>query len=304
MLITPIPCNERIEFNFTVIRMTDNVTLWKYYKWCDIFFHSALVLKKVWPFFIKPKKWVIAHHSCSFNWDQQRNLSSSLKWLFTNCAHNIVVSNAVGQKLKLSRKYSVIYNAYDNSLFKILNYLPRKNFVFVGRLSKEKGVDLLIRAFALYYRKSHFHFHLTIVGNGAELKYLQELVLQLNIQPYVHFKGIMRGETLVNELNRHQCLIMPSSCYEAFGIVILEALACGCYVLGSDGDGIQEAMGNCGTTFKKGSEDGLSVKMLEYEKMNVEDYKSHIDKVNAYIPYFTPQIVAKNYMDYFTALVD
>lgn len=301
-LMTPIPCNERIDVNFTVVRATDNATLWKYYKWCDVFFHSALVLKKAWPVFVRPKKWVIAHHSCSFNWNQKRDFSSFLKWFLSNLAHNIVVSNAVGRKLKLCRKYSVIYNAYDNHTFKLSNYSPRRDFVFVGRLSREKGADLLIKAFAMYYNKSQYHFHLTIIGDGAELRKLQELARQHNMEPYIHFKGVMRGEALVNELNRHSCLIMPSSCYEAFGIVVLEALACGCYVLGSDGDGIQEAMGVCGTTFKKKSEEDLSMNLLKYEKQDAESFQNHIEKASAYVSHFSPQIVAKKYMDYFAGL--
>lgn len=304
VVMTPIPCNdERLNFNFTVVRRTDNSTLWKYYKWCDIFFHSALVLQKAWPFFVRPKKWVITHHSCSFNWNQKRDISSFLKWFLSNFAHNITVSKAVGQRLKLCGKYEVIYNAYDNKLFRISNYSQRKNFVFVGRLSKEKGASLLIKAFSLYYSKSKYHFHLTIIGDGPESTSLQELAKQLNIQAYIHFKGMLRGKTLVDELNDHQCLIMPSSCYEAFGIVVLEALSCGCYVLGSDNDGIQEAMGELGSTFKKNDETDLSMRMLRYEKLNVEDFENHITKVDSYIHQFSPQIVARKYINYLESLI-
>ena len=105
----------------------------KEYIKCDLFVHSVLSLKGVLPALLFLKKWFVIHHTCYFRvWDQNETKVSRLKKFFSHFAHNICVSDADGKSLGLKR-YSVVHNSYDNSLFKNYGSENRKDFVFVGR---------------------------------------------------------------------------------------------------------------------------------------------------------------------------
>lgn len=296
VVITPTPgrCEEDLKFRFTVVRNPRKSVLWKYYKWCDVYFHSVLSLKGVWPLLLRPKRWIAVHHTCSFyTWDKKPTLISQLKWLCSLFAQNIVVSKAVGEKLKL-RTYTVIGNAYDNRLFRCTNPAIRSGFCFVGRLVSEKGCMLLLEAYNIYRSRCAKQWPLVIIGEGAEKEKMQTFVKQYGLEDCVFFKGLLTGERLAQELNRTQCLVVPSVYNEAFGIVVLEGMACGCYCLVSDGDGLQEHIGNFGTTFRKGDVKDLSAKLLELENMS---YTPSEDLLEKYLARFTPEAVVQKYVD-------
>ena len=227
-------------------------------------------------------------------WDQNETKVSRLKRFFSHFAHNICVSDAVGKSLGLKR-YSVIHNSYDNSLFKNYGSENRKDFVFVGRLVTEKGVDFLINAYLKYLSLSDKRQKLFIIGDGPMMKDCQEIVSNKKLENQVIFKGQLKGKALVDELNKHKCLVVPSVYKEAFGIVALEGLATGCQVIGSDGDGISEAIGTCGLLFKKEDIDSLTKRMLEMDNTS----SLNQERVNEHLKMFTPDFMVQKYVDYF-----
>lgn len=282
------------KFPYRVIRDTNLKSLWHWYKWCDIYVHSVLSLNGIWPLLIWPKKWVAIHHTCYFHiWDGKPSIISRVKCFTSKFAKNIAVSKAVADKLHL-HNVTVIHNAYNSQLFKITNTSERKGFIFVGRLVTEKGVNLLIDAYKLYSAKTSNPWNLTIIGEGSELQKLQKQALGYKIQ----FIGKKYGEELVKELNNHACMIVPSVYNEAFGIVALEGLACGCRCIVSDGDGLQEAVGNCGTLFMKGNVKDLSEKMFLEEKAKTIDYET----VAKHLEHYTSIEVGRQYVEYFNSL--
>ena len=305
VVITPMqnPTGDDSIFPFTVVRDTSFKTIWKYYKWCDLFIHSVLSLKAVWPLFLFPKKWISIHHTCYFHlWDGKDTLISKFKWLFSNFSENIVVSNAVGQNLGL-HKYTVIRNAYDNQLFRCINYDGREGFVFVGRLVSEKGVLLLLEAYNKYLEFSKRKWRLSIIGDGQDKEYLQDFIHRHNLVQYVSFVGSLTGEALVQELNEYHSMIIPSIYKEACGIVALEGIACGCFCIGSDGDGIQEAMGDTGILFKKGSAADLTKKMLWIENHPFA-IKDNLNSINKHLECHTKGYVAQQYINYIERMIN
>ncbi|MFX8797752.1 glycosyltransferase, partial [Acinetobacter baumannii] len=73
--------------------------------------------------------------------------------------------------------------------------------------------------------KKHTIFSLTIVGEGPEKIAIEKKVESLGLKSQVNFVGIQKGETLVELLNQHKVICIPSKWEEPFGIVALEALA-------------------------------------------------------------------------------
>lgn len=296
-LITPQynPRNDDSKFDYKVVRDTSYKSLWHWYKWCDVYVHSVLSLNGIWPLLICPKTWVVIHHTCYFHaWDSKPTFLSKLKKFASKFAKNIAVSQAVANELGLHNA-TVIHNAFNSLLFTNFNTEKRKNFVYVGRLVSEKGVNLLIEAYKIYATNSNNHWGLTIIGDGPEKSKLQNQASNFNI----HFLGKKCGEELVKELNNHACMIVPSIYHEAFGIVALEGLACGCRCIVSDGDGLHEAVGKYGTLFIKGDIKDLAQKMLLEENANAANYKQ-IE--NRHLINFTPTKIGQQYVNYFKSI--
>lgn len=104
---------------------------------------------------------------------------------------------------------------------------PDNYAVFVGRLSREKGVGTLIRAW------QNIHgLNLKIIGDGDLKSELETLCAGENI-PNVEFLGRKTPDEVQEIVSRAYCLVFPSEWYETFGLVAVEAYACGVPVVAS-----------------------------------------------------------------------
>jgi glycogen synthase len=109
---------------------------------------------------------------------------------------------------------------------------------YLGRLEKDKGVDVLIKAF-FEVKKKHPDIRLKIGGDGKEMDSLKGLADKLEIGHSVDFLGIVRGNLKIQLLREALCLVCPSK-REAFGIVNVEAFASGVPVVASRVGGIPD----------------------------------------------------------------
>lgn len=96
-------------------------------------------------------------------------------------------------------------------------------FLFVGRLDIEKGVDTLLRAFAICHG-SLPESRLRIVGRGELRPSLERLANSLGVQDSVSFCGWREPQEINNELSHAWALVAPSRWPEPFGLVALEAI--------------------------------------------------------------------------------
>lgn len=112
--------------------------------------------------------------------------------------------------------------------------------LFVGRMERLKGIDILLRAANLLNTRANTR--LLIVGGGqeddAELLRLKALAAQLRIQDMVTFTGAVEQERLPAYYNAADVMAMPSY-YESFGLAALEAMACATPVVVSKVGGLQ-----------------------------------------------------------------
>jgi glycosyltransferase involved in cell wall biosynthesis len=106
----------------------------------------------------------------------------------------------------------------------------RALFLYIGRLDKEKGVDILVEAIA---RLGRDDVQLAIVGHGAQMQNLRNLTHELNVGDRVRFLGHFPNAELPHVLNCADVFTMASRS-ELLGIACLEAMACGLPVLLSD----------------------------------------------------------------------
>jgi len=128
---------------------------------------------------------------------------------------------------------------------------PGRGFVigYVGRLAPEKGVDLLIRAAAGLPGP----WQLVIAGDGPERGALAALAKRLGVQDQVYFDGQLPSGRIPAYLQQLDALALPSrsrpNWTEQFGRILVEAMACGVAVLGSESGEIPQVIGKAGWTF-------------------------------------------------------
>jgi glycosyltransferase involved in cell wall biosynthesis len=242
--------SDKENFDFSIVRCPDIRTLINHYRQADVVFQNNIEAHTLWPSFFIKKPVVITIQTWVRSTSGKEKFRDYFKKMMLRRADCVVAISESVRKATFP-KALVIPNSYDDSVFKINHGLPRsRELVFVGRLVSDKGVDLLVNVFSSI--ACNIRAKLTIVGVGPEESALRALVVSLGIQDRVDFAGPLTGAKLAEMLGRHEIAVIPSIWEEPFGIVALEAAACGCVVVGSDGGGLPEAIGPCGLLFKRG----------------------------------------------------
>jgi glycogen(starch) synthase len=264
-VVTDAPNSGPDTFPFKVLRGASFFDIARAVRGGDVFVHANVSLWGFLPWLccgLRRPAWVATHHGWYEDFGRPVTVLNRLKkWLCRFAAANISVSRAVDQFLGVNGV--VIPNPYDSRLFRRLEEVPKtQDMVFLGRLVSDKGVDVLIQALALLRDRGH-RPRLTIIGSGPERGPLEQLAVQCQVMDQITFTGAQSGENLVRLLNEHRILVVPSRWNEPFGVVALEGIACGCWVVGSSGGGLPEAIGPCGTTFANGNEYELAHALIE-----------------------------------------
>lgn len=149
-------------------------------------------------------------------------------------------------------KFKEILFGVDLGKFKPMSVakISQKNILFVGGLDNAhnfKGLEYLIKSMAIlkYDMKAEHDFTFTIVGSGNLENYYHELVKQKGLSQNVIFLGDVDDVELNRQYNLADLLVLPSiNSNEAFGLVLLEALACNTPVIASDLPGVRSVFRN------------------------------------------------------------
>jgi len=115
---------------------------------------------------------------------------------------------------------------------------PEKKIIFVGRLNPVKGVPSLLRAMKIVCEVLP-DAKLIIVGDGEEREDLESLADSLGIRDRVDFVGRVPHERIPDYLCKADIFVLPSVS-EGFGIVILEAMACGLPIVATRVGGVPD----------------------------------------------------------------
>ncbi len=245
-------------FPFQVIRNPSGSQLPDLTRWCEVYYQACISMKALWPLLRVRRTLFVTHHTWYRRTDGSTGWQDRLKLLVCRFAQNIAISKAIAGHIPA--KCHIVPNPYRPVFRKIEGITPDREFVFLGRLVSDKGADLLLEALKEVKARG-LTFRCTITGEGPEKETLQQLTRQYGLEDQVTFTGTVTGEDLIRLLNRHRIMVVPSRWKEPFGVVALEAIACGCVVVGSEGGGLPEAIGPCGLTFKNGDARELAEKL-------------------------------------------
>lgn len=137
-------------------------------------------------------------------------------------------------------------------------------YLFIGRLSKEKGVDVMIEAF-----NEIPDIQLDVVGDGD---LFEELKSKANNN--IIFHGSQDKVFIRKMLNKTKALVFPSIWYEGLPNTLIEAFSTGTPVLASNIDNINDIVisGHNGETFTPNNSNDLRKKVLEFSNKNTEQY--------------------------------
>ena len=194
------------------------------------------------------KTYVTAHGSDMFElYKSQPLMRSTIRKVLKDADGVFAVSNALKHEIiatgvvGIADKTKISWNSVDINKFSIKsddsfkkehNITDKPIVLFVGNLIKRKNVDSLLEA----KKMTCSDYYLVIVGDGPLFKKLTKKVVDENI-PDVIFTGSRKDvEEIIPSCD---VLILPSFS-ESFGLVLIEALACGKPVIGSDVGGISE----------------------------------------------------------------
>lgn len=135
--------------------------------------------------------------------------------------------------------------------------------LFVGRLDKQKGVQMLLLVLPDVLVK-YPDCTLTIIGDGPQRQQLQEQVDRLGLAGSVVFAGAVPNAELPHHFRKAAVTVFPSMGAEGLGLVCAEALACECPVVASDLPAVQEVVqhGVSGLIFRQGDCKDLTSKLL------------------------------------------
>ena len=155
----------------------------------------------------------VAYHKCDKIITVSEQQSEALRAFVPAVADKItVVQNMLDPYGIRAKANEPLNEAFDKKHFHI---------VTVGRVSKEKGMDLAVQACAILLHRGISDFHWWIIGDGPEMPQLQTLIAELHLESYITLTG-MKGNPY--PYIRAADLYVQPSRVESFGLTIMEAL--------------------------------------------------------------------------------
>jgi glycosyltransferase involved in cell wall biosynthesis len=178
--------------------------------------------------------------------------------------------------------------------------------LFVGRLVEKKGLKYLINAmlFVLNHRPDA---HLTIAGTGPELPKLLELVDKLQLEKSVSFIGSIHNDELPALYRAATLFVAPfvecaNGDQEGLGLVMIEALGCGCPVIASDMPAVKDVNvdGQTGLLTQQRNAQDIAEKILQLLESQALRNKLIVNGRNNVLDKFDWQIVSDRYKKLFS----
>jgi len=170
-------------------------------------------------------------------------------------------------------------------------------YLYVGRLTEEKGLKVLLAAFA------ENQLPLVIVGTGPLADVVTEYAAKYK---NITFKGEQKKKQIVDLLDHAKALIFPSLWYETFGMVVIEAFSRGIPVITSNHGNMKNLVTDQynGLTFNVGSSEDLSKTVTEFEQMDRS--KKNVFRQNArttYVSNYSPERNFQQLLDIYKAAI-
>lgn len=204
-------------------------------------------------------------------------------------------------------KFYPIENSVDPLFFSASKRSAKeKAFLFVGRISAEKGIETLLDALARLKEKG-ISLSINILGVASDKAYfgsIQRKIHAAGLKDNIIFKGRVSQEEVATYMAGSMALILPSR-YDAFGLVLAEAMATGTPVIATRVGGIPYIVedGKTGFLVEPGDVDALAEKMLLLlQDRDLRQQMGQRGKLAA-MRRFHPDVVARKTMEVYEKVI-
>lgn len=192
-----------------------------------------------------------------------------------------------------------IPNMIDDGETVSQTYSDRQNVVIAaGRLHPEKGFDRLIDIWRIFIM-SNPGWKLRIIGSGAEGATLQNTIKKKNLTQSVAIEDFMTHKNLLEVFARSKIFVLPSY-RESFGLVLVEAMACGTPVVAFDiKTGPREIVGrNCGGKIVEDNNiEEFAEAMKKFADMSADKFNEVSKKAQYQAKYYSKEVVIKQWQE-------
>ena len=306
-VVTRTPGDAETNHRFPVIRNPSKARIKELVRWADVvLFNGASLALQPWVLlYRKPMIWVHTGYQTTCidgaGWTdgapaprtpwasvmhqaRRRGLGSAAREGLKLALRRFVAKRLVTRNVAITRwmeeanplpRQVQIYNPFPTRMFRQPSgEEPEFDFLFLGRLISEKGVDTLLKAFAsLTFGKGAKPPTLLVIGDGPERANLEGLAKSLGVPDRVKFVGNHTGESLVKQVARGGIAVVPSSWAEPMGGVAVELMAAGRNIIVSKDGGLAECVGDAGLTFPNGNAEALADVMTKVRNERIEQWR-------------------------------
>lgn len=241
---------------YSIIRRPKLGRLWSLYREHD----RVIILQGTsslgWPALLFPRKCLLVY-GIWVRWKNRPSIAGFIGGMLMRWrVQSVACSETVG--LSLQSPYTVVPNPYDQDTFKLHNRGLRPfDVCFVGRMISWKGVPVLLEAL-MVLRSRGLRLECVLCGDGPDRIGFRKLAQEMGVQDQLTWRDSSPANVVADIMNQSKVACIPSTWDEPFGIVALEAMACGCKVVATSAGGLPDAVGQCGRLFPKGDAGALA----------------------------------------------
>jgi glycosyltransferase involved in cell wall biosynthesis len=237
------------------------------------------------------------------------------RWVVAKAAATTVVSHAMQELLKVESPAASVRVAPmgvdaqqrftpDSSVIR-----SQVELLFVGRLVEKKGLSHLIEALPRIIT-NHPTVHLIVAGFGPEQDALQQRVQSLGIAERVNFLGAVAPTELPALYRRASLFVAPfvrarNGDQEGLGLVVAEAMACGCPVLAGNVEGVRDLVGN-GAGVQVDATDHAALAKAVVELLGDRERRAQLAEAGRahVLQHYAWEAVAETYRHLFETLIE
>ena len=206
----------------------------------------------------------------------------------------ISISDSQRQPLPHAAWQNTIYHGLPQDLLTPQADRKPEYLAFLGRICPEKRVDTAIRIAAL----SGLPLKIAAKVDKADQDYFRTVIEPLLSQAHVEFIGEINEAQKPAFLSGAKALLFPIDWSEPFGLVMIEAMACGTPVVAFNRGSVPEVIDPGVTGYVVEDVQGAVAALQNIESLSREAIRKQFERR------FTSQIMASNYVDTYTALIE
>lgn len=228
--------------------------------------------------------------------------------VYLNASNIIAVSKTLQKNINQivpSKKIAIVPNIVNTDFFKPLENTKSNNnitkFISIGNLNRNKGHELQIEAMnnVLQLNKN---VTLVICGDGPEKENLKKKISDLHLMKNVILTGYQNKSQILEHLQNADCLL-HTSYFETFGVVLIEALACGVPFIATKCGGPEDIFEKgVGSLIEKGNAKILTNELLKFIENKVQYSASRIRTIA--INKYSKHIISEKLIQIYSNIIE